>query len=66
MTGTVLWFDDAKGFGFIAREGEHDLFVHARQVNMLGHRTLVSGEQVTFDIETDASGRQYAANVNRI
>ena len=46
--GTVKWFDEEKGYGFIARESGKDLFVHFSQINGTGHRNLAEGQKVTF------------------
>lgn len=48
LTGTVKWFDDAKGFGFIERSGGKDLFVHFRSIEGDGRRTLSEGQAVEF------------------
>lgn len=47
--GTVKWFNDGKGYGFIAREDGSDLFVHHSQINGVGYRTLHPGERVEFE-----------------
>jgi len=62
ITGTVKWFDDAKGFGFIAREGGPDVFVHFRAINGTGRRTLAEGQRVSFEITQGKKGPQ-AENV---
>jgi CspA family cold shock protein len=62
--GTVKWFNDAKGFGFITQEGGEDVFVHHTAINMEGFRTLKEGERVEFDITQGPKGLQ-AANVRR-
>ncbi len=62
--GTVKWFNDAKGFGFISQEGGEDVFVHHTAINMDGFRTLKEGERVEFDITQGPKGLQ-AANVRR-
>ena len=61
-TGTVKWFNDTKGFGFIAQEDGPDVFVHQSQIQSDGHRTLEEGQRVEFDVEQGQKGPQ-AANV---
>jgi CspA family cold shock protein len=61
-TGTVKWFNDAKGFGFITREGGPDLFVHHSAIIADGFRSLSEGQQVEFDITEGPKGLQ-AQNV---
>lgn len=66
QTGTVKWFNDAKGYGFIARDGEStDIFVHHSAIAMQGYRSLVEGQRVEFTIEQGAKGL-HAVNVTRI
>jgi CspA family cold shock protein len=60
--GTVKWFNDRKGFGFIEREDGPDVFVHHSAINSSGFKTLNEGDQVTFDIEQGQKGPA-AANV---
>ena len=56
-TGTIKWFNDAKGYGFIEREGpEDDVFVHYSAIAGEGYRTLTEGTVVEFDIEETAKG----------
>ena len=62
--GIVKWFDDRKGFGFIEREDEKDVFVHHSAVSGSGFKTLAEGDQVTFDVEQGAKGPS-AQNVTR-
>mmetsp|Transcript_11711 Transcript_11711/g.1043 ORF Transcript_11711/g.1043 Transcript_11711/m.1043 type:complete len:83 (+) Transcript_11711:108-356(+) len=65
-TGTVKWFNDAKGFGFIApADGGDDLFVHFSEVQAEGFKTLQDGQQVSFDVTQGQKGLQ-AANVKAI
>jgi CspA family cold shock protein len=65
IVGTVKWFNDEKGYGFIAREGERDVFVHFRNIVGEGHRTLKEGQQVEFTIGEGQKGPQ-AENVQPI
>jgi CspA family cold shock protein len=64
-TGTVKWFNDAKGFGFISRgDGEKDVFVHFSAIQGDGYRSLKEGDQVEFEVTQGAKGPQ-ASNVRR-
>lgn len=63
--GTVKWFNDQKGYGFIAAEGEQDLFVHHSSIEGNGFRTLHEGEQVEFDVRSGERGAE-ATRVIRI
>jgi CspA family cold shock protein len=62
QTGTVKWFDDGKGYGFIQREGGKDLFVHFRSIVGEGHRSLADGQRVEFT-ETQGMKGPQADNV---
>ncbi|WP_305080500.1 cold shock domain-containing protein CspD [Microbulbifer guangxiensis] len=63
-TGTVKWFNNAKGYGFIlADEGGEDLFAHYSAIQMEGYRTLKAGQQVSFDIIKGDKG-YHAANIS--
>lgn len=62
--GTVKWFNADKGFGFIEREGEADVFVHFSAIQGDGFKTLEEGQAVTFEVEDGARGPQ-AANVEK-
>ncbi len=64
-TGTVKWFSDAKGYGFIAREGAEDVFVHHSAIQGAGFRSLVEGDRVEFTVEQGAKGPS-ATNVSKI
>ena len=66
-TGTVKWFNAAKGYGFIAREGGKDLFVHFSEIQVSdnSYRTLNEGDQVEFTIGDSPKGPQ-ATNVVKI
>ena len=65
QTGTVKWFNDQKGFGFIQPEnGGNDVFVHISAVNKSGLQTLNEGQKVTFELENDSrSGKVSATNL---
>ncbi len=60
--GTVKWFSNEKGYGFIEREGGDDVFVHHSAIEMDGYRTLTEGQRVQFDVEQGDKGLQ-AKNV---
>jgi CspA family cold shock protein len=62
VQGTVKWFNASKGYGFIAREGGEDVFVHYSAVQSEGYRTLDEGQRVEFTIEHGPKGLQ-ASNV---
>ena len=64
-TGTVKWFNDEKGFGFIARDTGDDVFVHFTAINMEGRRSLQEGQSVSFEVENGAKGPQ-ATNVSLV
>ncbi|MBL8491780.1 MAG: cold-shock protein [Rhodocyclaceae bacterium] len=62
-TGTVKWFNDSKGFGFISPEaGGDDLFAHFSAIQGQGFKTLKEGQRVTFDVTTGPKGQQ-ASNI---
>src|SRR4051812_4545624 len=62
-TGTVKWFNDAKGFGFITPDGGgEDLFAHFSAINMQGFKTLKEGQKVSFEVTTGPKGKQ-ASNI---
>lgn len=63
--GTVKWFNNRKGFGFIQQEDGPDLFVHFSSINTEGYRTLNEGEEVTFEVEDGERGPK-AVNVSRV
>jgi CspA family cold shock protein len=56
IKGTVKWFSDSKGYGFIAREGGPDVFVHHSAIQAEGFKSLREGQEVEFEITQDAKG----------
>ncbi|HGM7288174.1 TPA: cold-shock protein [Stenotrophomonas maltophilia] len=60
-TGTVKWFNDAKGFGFISRENGEDVFVHFRAIQTQGFKSLKEGQKVTFTVVQGQKGLQVDA-----
>jgi CspA family cold shock protein len=64
-TGTVKWFNAAKGYGFISRGDGPDVFVHFRAIKEDGFKTLNKGDEVQFDIEQGPKGLQ-ASNVKKV
>ena len=65
ITGTVKWFNGEKGFGFIAREGGDDVFVHFSAIQADGYRTLEEGQRVQFDVAPGRKGEE-ALNVQPV
>jgi CspA family cold shock protein len=63
--GKVKWFNDKKGFGFIAQEGGRDVFVHYSNVKGEGYKSLAEGQEVSFEIVDGPKGPQ-AINVSRV
>jgi cold shock protein len=63
--GTVKWFNDSKGFGFLEQESGDDVFVHFSAITGDGFKSLAEGDRVTFDLVKGPKGLQ-AANVTRI
>lgn len=62
--GTVKWFNDAKGFGFIKQEDESDVFVHYSQISGDGFRTLEEGQPVNYELREGPKG-MFAENVSK-
>lgn len=65
LLGTVKWFNPAKGYGFIGRDGGEDVFVHFSAVQMDGYKVLKEGQKVEFEVEKGPKGLQ-AANVTAV
>jgi CspA family cold shock protein len=65
MKGTVKWFNNAKGYGFIGRDEGNDVFVHYSAIISEGYKSLQEGDQVEFEIAQGQKGPQ-AANVTKI
>jgi CspA family cold shock protein len=63
--GTVKWFSNEKGYGFIAREGAEDVFVHFSAIQAEGYKSLMEGQRVEFEVVQGQKGLQ-AANVQLI
>jgi CspA family cold shock protein len=62
VSGTVKWFNDDKGFGFISQQGGQDVFVHHSAINGIGRKSLVEGQKVTMEVTQGPKGLQ-AQNV---
>ena len=65
MKGTVKWFNNQKGYGFICDEQGNDVFVHYTGLNMEGFKTLDEGQEVEYDVTEGAKGPQ-AVNVTKL
>lgn len=62
MQGTVKWFNDAKGFGFIGVKGHADVFVHFSEIRSEGYKRLNEGDEVEFEIGTSPKNSKEQAN----
>lgn len=63
--GTVKWFNNAKGYGFIEQPGEQDIFVHYSAISGEGYKTLIQGQEVEFEVTNGPKGPQ-AENVMKV
>lgn len=64
MNGTIKWFNNRKGYGFITGEDGADVFVHYSGINGTGYRTLATGQEVSYDVTTGTNDRPVAVNVS--
>ncbi len=64
VAGVVKWFNEAKGYGFISRDGGEDVFVHYSAIQSEGFRTLAEGQRVEFTVERGPKGLQATDVVN--
>jgi CspA family cold shock protein len=64
-TGTVKWFNNSKGYGFISQESGNDVFVHHTAIQGEGYKSLEEGQKVKFDVVKGPKGEQ-AANVSKL
>ena len=64
--GTVKWFNPEKGYGFISRENDDDIFVHFSEIQMDGYKTLDEGQRVSFEVTEGANGKLQASNVVKL
>ena len=66
-TGTVKWFNDSKGYGFITPDaGGDDLFAHFSAINMSGFKALKEGQKVSFEVTTGNNGKKQASNIQAV
>jgi CspA family cold shock protein len=66
-TGTVKWFNDSKGYGFITPDdGGEDLFAHFSAITMSGFKTLKEGQKVSFDVTQGNKGKKQASNIQAV
>ncbi len=67
MTGTVKWFDNKKGYGFITSdEGGEDIFFHFSSIIADGYKTVADGQKVSFETKTEANGKLRATDVTAL
>ena len=66
-TGTVKWFNDSKGYGFITPDGGgEDLFAHFSAINMPGFKTVKEGQKVSLEVTTGNKGKKQASNIQAV
>jgi cold shock protein len=66
IKGTVKWFNNAKGYGFLGQDDGPDVFVHYSSIQLDGYKTLKEGDSVEFDIVQGGNGRPQADRVSRL
>ena len=66
FSGTIGWFLEAKGYGFILRDDGGEIFFHESEIEMEGQKFLVDGQKVEFEISKDIKGRDKAINIRKI
>lgn len=65
MKGTVAWFSNTKGFGFVTRGGGPDIFIHYTAIQSSRYKTLSEGDSIEFDVVLGPNGKEQAANVTK-
>ena len=67
MKGTIKWFDEKKGFGFVANDEDHkEYFFHYSEIQKPGFKTVFDGQAVEFELKEDNQGRDQAVNIKEI
>ena len=64
--GTIAWFNNDKGYGFVSQESGPDLFIHYTALQSEGYKSLQKGDSVDFDVERGPTGKEQAANVTKL